>query len=82
MLLCSGLHRGDNMSRHQLTLGSRKRYIETGINLLMVAGQEHAARELESVLLDIDAQLLGLTFREGPHGENSAGSIQPVHQSA
>ena len=69
------------LSRRQL-LEHRRRQIETGINLLVVAKQGVAARELESVLLDIDAQLLGLTFREGSHGEISERAVQQVHQSA
>ena len=47
----------------------RRRQIEAGINLLVVARQGLAARELESVLLDIDAQLMGLTFQESTHVE-------------
>lgn len=50
------------------TLQRRKRQLVTGINVLVAAKLTVAAQELEGVLLDIDSQILGITFKE-MHGE-------------
>jgi hypothetical protein len=46
----------------------RKREVEVGINVLMAAGFLLAAQDLEGVLCDLDAQILGIEFKE-THGE-------------
>lgn len=53
------------------TLAERRHWTAAGVNLLVMVGLDEAARELEGVLCDIDAQMLGVTFPREAHGEGT-----------
>lgn len=60
------------------TLQQRRVAVERGIHALLRYRLTDAARELEGVLLDLDAQLLGLDFphTQETHGEAHRGSVE------
>jgi hypothetical protein len=61
------------------TLVERRQWTAAGINVLLLVGLPEAARELEGVLCDIDAQLHGVIFSRESNGKKSQRpALQPV----